>query len=77
MRNVHFVTNIGNEMKFDENGDPPAIYEVLNWQLVGENELQLKAVGVFDSNAPPGQELRLEHDAIMWKRRTHEVRTKF
>ena len=64
---------MGNEISFDENGDPPGIFELLNWQLVAENKLQLKVVGWYDSNEPAGQELQLEDQVIMWKGGTRNV----
>ena len=76
MRNVRFQNNMGIEIRFDENGDPPGIFELLNWQIVASNELQLKVVGWYDSNAPAGQKLQLEDQAIMWKEGARNVSLK-
>ncbi|XP_060733776.1 vomeronasal type-2 receptor 1-like [Tachysurus vachellii] len=33
LKNVHFVDAFGELVFFDKNGDPPASYEIINWQL--------------------------------------------
>ncbi|XP_053356918.1 extracellular calcium-sensing receptor-like [Clarias gariepinus] len=33
LKNVHFKSKEGEEVYFDENGDPPAKYEIINWQV--------------------------------------------
>uniref|UniRef100_A0AAQ6IJG1 G-protein coupled receptors family 3 profile domain-containing protein n=1 Tax=Anabas testudineus TaxID=64144 RepID=A0AAQ6IJG1_ANATE len=39
VRKNHFITKEGDEVYFNENGDPPAKYEIINWQPT-ENGLQ-------------------------------------
>uniref|UniRef100_A0A672PYT8 Extracellular calcium-sensing receptor-like n=1 Tax=Sinocyclocheilus grahami TaxID=75366 RepID=A0A672PYT8_SINGR len=43
---VNFVDEYGENVFFDENGDPPASYEVINWQL-RDGEVQHVIVGYF------------------------------
>ncbi|XP_076853458.1 extracellular calcium-sensing receptor [Brachyhypopomus gauderio] len=33
LKKVNFVDAVGEKVSFDENGDPPVSYEVINWQL--------------------------------------------
>ncbi|CAI5693481.1 unnamed protein product [Oreochromis niloticus] len=34
LQRVNFTNHFGAEVYFDENGDPPANYEIINWQLI-------------------------------------------
>ncbi|XP_063348580.1 extracellular calcium-sensing receptor-like [Pelmatolapia mariae] len=34
LQRVNFTNQFGDEVFFDENGDPPASYDVINWQLI-------------------------------------------
>ncbi|XP_072551957.1 extracellular calcium-sensing receptor-like [Salminus brasiliensis] len=60
---VHFVDAFGEEMYFDENGDPPASYELINWQL-NEGEVQHISVGHFSTIGK--YDLVIHDDRIVW-----------
>ncbi|XP_069053557.1 extracellular calcium-sensing receptor-like [Lepisosteus oculatus] len=49
LKRVSFVNRFGEAVYFDENGDPPAAYDIINWQLN-------KGVpaGVCSESCPPG-----------------------
>ncbi|XP_029435612.1 extracellular calcium-sensing receptor-like [Rhinatrema bivittatum] len=66
VKNVRFQNKIGDEVFFDSNGDPPARYEIINWQLSPEGTISHVKVGSYDSSAPPGQNLIINASAIMW-----------
>uniref|UniRef100_H3A9Z5 G-protein coupled receptors family 3 profile domain-containing protein n=1 Tax=Latimeria chalumnae TaxID=7897 RepID=H3A9Z5_LATCH len=66
LKNMHFRNNAGEEVYFDVNGNPPALYDILNWQLVSDGSIKHVKIGSFDSSAPPGQELSINENAIMW-----------
>uniref|UniRef100_A0A8C4N7M7 G-protein coupled receptors family 3 profile domain-containing protein n=1 Tax=Eptatretus burgeri TaxID=7764 RepID=A0A8C4N7M7_EPTBU len=66
LRNVHFVTNLGDVMTFDEYGDPPAVYEVINWQPDITGALGFKVVGSYDARESDNNELHIDVDAIVW-----------
>ncbi|XP_012772551.2 extracellular calcium-sensing receptor-like [Maylandia zebra] len=34
LQRVNFTNQFGDEVFFDENGDPPASYDIINWQLI-------------------------------------------
>uniref|UniRef100_UPI00358EB076 extracellular calcium-sensing receptor-like n=1 Tax=Myxine glutinosa TaxID=7769 RepID=UPI00358EB076 len=51
---------------FDKNGDPPAVYEIVNWQKNNESALEFKVVGIFDSSYPQEQQLSFLSRDIVW-----------
>uniref|UniRef100_A0A8C2YXF3 G-protein coupled receptors family 3 profile domain-containing protein n=1 Tax=Cyclopterus lumpus TaxID=8103 RepID=A0A8C2YXF3_CYCLU len=49
LQNINFTTNQGERVTFDQNGDSPARYELVNLQHVTSRTLHVATVGVFDS----------------------------
>ncbi|KAJ1080440.1 hypothetical protein NDU88_000641 [Pleurodeles waltl] len=66
LKNVRFKNKLGEEMYFDHNGDPPATYDIINWQLTDDGNMRYVKVGKFDSSLPPDQELYFNAKAIRW-----------
>ncbi|XP_026783499.3 extracellular calcium-sensing receptor-like [Pangasianodon hypophthalmus] len=62
---VNFTTNNGFWVSFDSNGDPPAVYELINWQFKKNGALDFVTVGQYDSSKPRGQEFRMSKN-ISW-----------
>ncbi|XP_029435584.1 extracellular calcium-sensing receptor-like [Rhinatrema bivittatum] len=73
MKKVHFVNKIGEEMYFDNNGDPPAIYDIVNWQPHPDGSIQAVKVGSFDFRASKDQALSINMSAIRWNTQRTEV----
>uniref|UniRef100_A0A665T201 Olfactory receptor C family, x3 n=1 Tax=Echeneis naucrates TaxID=173247 RepID=A0A665T201_ECHNA len=44
---------------FDQNGDPIAYYDLMNWQRAPDGSLHLIKVGFYDASSPAGHHLRL------------------
>ncbi|XP_049339700.1 extracellular calcium-sensing receptor-like [Astyanax mexicanus] len=65
LKDVHFVDQFGEEVYFDENGDPPATYELVNWQLI-KGEVQHIPVGYFSPSANGKYDLVIYKDKIIW-----------
>ncbi|XP_053478295.1 extracellular calcium-sensing receptor-like [Ictalurus furcatus] len=65
LKKVHFVDAFGEVVFFDKNGDPPASYEVINWQL-REGQVQHISVGHFSTSANGKYELVINEDKIIW-----------
>jgi len=60
-------------VKFDENGDPSRnSYELINWQLDENGQVQFKVVGDFKSSAPPEKQLHITNKMIVWNDGTHK-----
>ncbi|XP_072551907.1 extracellular calcium-sensing receptor-like [Salminus brasiliensis] len=65
LKDVHFVDAFGEEVYFDQNGDPPASYELINWQL-REGEVQHIPVGYFSISENGIYNLVIQEDKIVW-----------
>ncbi|XP_069059358.1 vomeronasal type-2 receptor 26-like [Pleurodeles waltl] len=66
LKNVHFKTRTGDEIFFDENGDGPATYEILNVQISQDEDFQLVKVGKLDPTAGEGKDITVNTGAILW-----------
>lgn len=64
-------------MTFDQNGDSPARYELVNIQLVTSTTLHVATVGIFDSNLPRERQFTLNDMKIVWGGGSHTVHTHF
>ncbi|XP_035381309.1 extracellular calcium-sensing receptor-like [Electrophorus electricus] len=65
LKRVNFTTKNGYQLTFDSNGDPVAVYELINWQFKENGALDFVPVGYYDSSKPRGQEFRMS-SAISW-----------
>ncbi|XP_043944931.1 vomeronasal type-2 receptor 26-like [Protopterus annectens] len=61
------MNKAGEEIFFDVNGDPPAVYDLIAWYLNVSGESKYVHVGKYDSAAPSGQDLVIREEALMWK----------
>eukprot|EP00079_Xenopus_tropicalis_P015507 XP_004913360.2 PREDICTED: extracellular calcium-sensing receptor-like [Xenopus tropicalis] len=66
VRNVNFMTSDGARVFFDEKGNPPAIYDIVNWRLSAKGSLEKVTVGSYDSSSPDGKTLKLNVSNIKW-----------
>ena len=66
MKKVKFNVNKAETLFFDKNGDPPAVYEIVNWQKNKERALDFKVVGIFDSSYPQEQQLSFLSRDMVW-----------
>ncbi len=67
MTQTHFTT-LGEEVRFDENGDPIASYDLMNWQRGSDGSLQLVRVGFYDASLKDDKDLVINEPVIMWYR---------
>ncbi|XP_043926776.1 extracellular calcium-sensing receptor-like [Protopterus annectens] len=73
VRNVHFITNEGDEMFFDADGDPPAVYDIINQQISTDGSKKCVNVGYFDYRQPVGKQVIINDKAIKWNGAFTEV----
>ncbi|XP_043932110.1 vomeronasal type-2 receptor 26-like [Protopterus annectens] len=67
IRKVHFRNKAGQAIYFDENGDVPASYEIINWQLrAGGESINNVKIGRYQQQQDGHQELILNETVIMW-----------
>lgn len=57
---------LGEKVSFDENGDPIAYYDLMNWQKGHDGSLHLVKVGFYDASLSAGQNLVINDSAIQW-----------
>uniref|UniRef100_W5M2Q4 Receptor ligand binding region domain-containing protein n=1 Tax=Lepisosteus oculatus TaxID=7918 RepID=W5M2Q4_LEPOC len=65
IKRVNFVNRFGEAVYFDENGDPPAAYDIINWQL-NKGVVSHVTVGHFDTSPDGGIQLVVDEDNIVW-----------
>ncbi|XP_043926749.1 uncharacterized protein LOC122801263 [Protopterus annectens] len=67
VKNVLFEDTTGEKVFFDANGDCPAIYNILNWQVSTDGKtFKYVHIGYFDSRAPLGQNFFINTSLILW-----------
>ncbi|OCT90670.1 hypothetical protein XELAEV_18019287mg [Xenopus laevis] len=66
VKNVDFVTSDGTRVFFDAKGNPPAIYDIVNWQLSAKGSMEKVTVGSYDSSSPDGKPLKINVSEIIW-----------
>ncbi|XP_029435926.1 vomeronasal type-2 receptor 26-like [Rhinatrema bivittatum] len=66
IKEVHFKTPDGDEIFFDEKGNVPALYDIINWVLLPDDSFGSISVGKFNSSASSGQQLFVNQSAILW-----------
>lgn len=67
MKRTNFTT-LGEFVHFDENGDPIASYDLMNWQGASDGLLQLVKVGFYDASLKEDSGLVINESMIMWQR---------
>uniref|UniRef100_A0A3Q1C0Q8 G-protein coupled receptors family 3 profile domain-containing protein n=1 Tax=Amphiprion ocellaris TaxID=80972 RepID=A0A3Q1C0Q8_AMPOC len=67
IKQVAHVNSFGDEIKFDENGDPAAMYDLVNWQLRSNGEMEFVTIGKFDeTTTTESQKLQIQEHNILW-----------
>ncbi|XP_061576360.1 extracellular calcium-sensing receptor-like [Cololabis saira] len=64
LKKVRFSQN-GYDVSFDANGDPVAVYELVNWQRSESGVMELVTVGLYDASQPVSQEFRISKN-LTW-----------
>ncbi len=73
MRGVRFTVKTGEEIFFDESGDPVVRYDLVNWQHAEDGSLQFEHVGLYDSSLPSEQRLHVNMEHILWTEESGQV----
>ncbi|XP_069816265.1 extracellular calcium-sensing receptor-like [Dendropsophus ebraccatus] len=73
MKKLRLNTSDGRQLFFDENGDPPAVYDIVNWQLSPEGKLQQVKVGSYDTGVTSGNFFTINTSHIQWGPGHHRV----
>uniref|UniRef100_A0A8C6KAF3 G-protein coupled receptors family 3 profile domain-containing protein n=1 Tax=Nothobranchius furzeri TaxID=105023 RepID=A0A8C6KAF3_NOTFU len=75
IRKVAFKTKEGDEVYFNENGDPVAKYEIINWQPKPNGHVDFVTVGVYDASLPAEKQMNLLNKSLTWAQRSLQVPT--
>ncbi|XP_056297290.1 extracellular calcium-sensing receptor-like [Pseudoliparis swirei] len=74
IQGVEYVNSFGDETKFDENGDPAAMYDLVNWQLRPDGEMEFVTIGKFDETTTGGKtNLQIQEHIIEWNGNQTEI----
>ncbi|XP_069816181.1 extracellular calcium-sensing receptor-like [Dendropsophus ebraccatus] len=66
MKKLHLNMSDGRPLFFDENGDPPAMYDIVKWQLSPEGKLKQVKVGSYDTSITSGDFFAINTSHIQW-----------
>ncbi|KAM4675878.1 extracellular calcium-sensing receptor-like [Discoglossus pictus] len=64
VKKVKVMQRSGRELFFDKNGDPPAVYEIVNLQSSSSGIINHIKVGSYDTAAPLGQDFTINASAV-------------
>ncbi|KAM9359495.1 extracellular calcium-sensing receptor-like [Symphorus nematophorus] len=73
IRKIQFKTKEGDEVYFNENGDPAAKYEIINWQPTENGIVEVVTVGLYDAALPADKQLNLQNTSLIWAKNSHQV----
>ncbi|XP_076591491.1 extracellular calcium-sensing receptor-like [Chaetodon auriga] len=71
---VNFTTKIGENVFFDELGDPAARYALVNWQMDETGYILFETIGYYDASRPEGQQFEMKEGVrAVWAGENKEV----
>ncbi|KAI7802227.1 putative extracellular calcium-sensing receptor-like [Triplophysa rosa] len=70
---VNFTTPSGENFFFDNNGDSPAKYELINLQSVNKGKMKVQTIGYYDASLPKGQRFSMNNVLIVWREESNGV----
>ncbi|XP_068129498.1 extracellular calcium-sensing receptor-like [Hyperolius riggenbachi] len=71
IKKMKITLSYGEDIYFDDNGDPPAIYSILNWQMSPGGSVQQVDVGSFSTSV--SQSLIVNSSQVFWPSGEQEV----
>ncbi|XP_053479653.1 extracellular calcium-sensing receptor-like [Ictalurus furcatus] len=77
LKKVHFTTAAGEDVFFDENGDPAARYDVLNWQQGKDGKTVFVKVGFYDASLQTHLQLTFNNNSIAWAHNKPQVNNSY
>ncbi|XP_060780442.1 extracellular calcium-sensing receptor-like [Neoarius graeffei] len=73
LKKLHFTSTTGEDVYFDENGDPAARYELLNWQQDKDGKMVFVKVGFYDGSLQTHLQLSFNNISITWAHNKAQV----
>ncbi|XP_069842891.1 vomeronasal type-2 receptor 26-like isoform X3 [Dendropsophus ebraccatus] len=66
IKRARLTLSSGRELFFDSNGDPPAVYDIVNWQLGPDDTIKHVKVGSYDTTRSLDQVFHINTSIIHW-----------
>lgn len=66
LQKVNFTTSQGEKVTFDQNGDSPARYELINIQSITSSTMHISTVGMFDATLDHDYQVIINDTDIIW-----------
>ncbi|KAK2912416.1 hypothetical protein Q8A73_006529 [Channa argus] len=66
LRHVNFTTPLKEWINFDQNGDPPASYDIINWHVTAQGAGQFVTVGHFMSSQMSDGQFQIDMERVVW-----------
>ncbi|XP_061072496.1 extracellular calcium-sensing receptor-like [Conger conger] len=73
IQTVNFTTAMGEATNFDDNGEPPAAYDIINWQSGVQGTVEFVEVGHFDSVDGSHSKFDIDVKRVVWGGGQNEV----
>nr|XP_033771540.1 vomeronasal type-2 receptor 26-like [Geotrypetes seraphini] len=67
LKKVHFKNMLGEEIFFDENGDLPMDYSIINLIFLPNGTVKPEIVGSYKPYAAPGKDFTINENMIVWE----------
>ncbi|XP_041441613.1 extracellular calcium-sensing receptor [Xenopus laevis] len=71
-KKVNFKAKGGLQVFFDARGNPPAIYDIVNWRVSAKGALEQIVIGSYDLSAAENS-MQIERDVIRWANNNTQV----
>ncbi|XP_042195159.1 extracellular calcium-sensing receptor-like [Callorhinchus milii] len=73
LHRLRYNSTSAGDMTFDSNGNPAALYDIINWQRQSDGSIRYVQVGRFDADGGLGQDLLINQEAIIWHNNQKQV----
>ncbi|XP_018557771.1 LOW QUALITY PROTEIN: extracellular calcium-sensing receptor-like [Lates calcarifer] len=73
IKKILFKTKDGDEVYFNEDGDPAAKYGIINWQPTQNGIVDFVTVGLHDASLPADKQLNLHNKSLIWAKNSKQV----
>ncbi|XP_075688645.1 vomeronasal type-2 receptor 26-like [Rhinoderma darwinii] len=73
LKKVSFTTHSGDDIFFNDVGEVPATFDIMNLQIFPNNKYRLVKVGRYDSRATTREQISLDIGAVIWNHEYKEV----
>ncbi|XP_069816781.1 vomeronasal type-2 receptor 26-like [Dendropsophus ebraccatus] len=73
LKNVQVPSLSKRELFFNKDGDPPAMYDIVNWQRRPDGSMTQVKVGSYDSAADSNDTFTINSSLVWWPHGSHEV----